>query len=100
MAHLKKTPTYRNKPLSDESIHSYGQSLIAFCHWLEQEEKLEKPITSRFKLPRMEKKFVPTYAQDDIEKLLQACEASEYNEPDVRKALTARNRAIVTLFVD
>src|SRR5712691_6183400 len=62
MGHLKKTPTYRNKPLSDESIHSYGQSLIAFCHWLEQEEKLEKPITSRFKLPRMEKKFIPTYA--------------------------------------
>jgi len=64
MAHLKKTPTYRGKSLSDESIHSYGQSLITFCHWLEQEEKLPKPITPRFKLPRMEKKFVPTYTPD------------------------------------
>src|SRR6266699_6029416 len=49
MAHLKKTPTYRGKSLSDESIHSYGQSLITFCYWLEQEEKLPKPITPRFK---------------------------------------------------
>jgi site-specific recombinase XerD len=100
MGYLKKTPTYRGKSLSDESIHSYGQSLMAFCHWLEQEEMLEKAITPRFKLPRMEKKFVPTYTADDIRKLLDACEESEYNKPDIRKALTARNRAIVTLFVD
>jgi site-specific recombinase XerD len=100
MAYLKKTPTYRGKALSDESIHSYGQSLIAFCHWLEQEEKIGKPITPRFKLPRMEKKFIPTYTPEDVGRLLQACEASEYNEPDVRKALTARNRAIVVLLID
>lgn len=100
LAYLKKTPTYRGKSLSDESIHSYGQSLLAFCHWLEQEEMLEKSITPRFKLPRMEKKFVPTYTADDIKRLLEACEDSEYNEPDIRKALTSRNRAIVTLFVD
>ena len=70
MAYLKKTPTYRNKPLSDESIHSYGQSLLAFCHWLEVEEKIEKPITPRFKLPRVEEKFIPTFTSDDIGKLL------------------------------
>jgi Site-specific recombinase XerD len=100
MAHLKKTPTYRGDSLSDESIHSYGQSLTTFCHWLETEEILEKPITPRFKLPRMEKKFIPTYTEEDVKKLLDACEESEYNEPDIRKALTARNRAIVTLLID
>src|SRR5947207_4399141 len=94
MIYLRKTPTYRGKQLSDESIHSYGQSLIAFCHWLEQEEMIEKPITPRFKLPRMEKKFIPTYNADDVKKLLAACEESEYNKPDIRKALTARNKAI------
>lgn len=100
MAYLKKTPTYRNKPLSDESIHSYGQSLLAFCHWLEREEKLEKPITSRFKLPRVEKKFVPTYTSDDVKRLLDACEEGDLNKPELRRALTARNRAIVSLFID
>lgn len=100
MAYLKKTPTYRNKPLSDESIHSYGQSLLAFCHWLEREEKLEKPITPRFKLPRVEKKFVPTYNADDVKRLLDACEEGDLNKPELRRALTARNRAIVSLFID
>lgn len=100
MAYLKKTPTYRGKPLSDESIHSYGQSMVTFCHWLEIEEKLEKPITPRFKLPRMEKKFVPTYDVDDVKKLFDACEEGDINKPDLRRALTARNRAIVTLLID
>ncbi|HZO75309.1 MAG TPA: tyrosine-type recombinase/integrase [Ktedonobacteraceae bacterium] len=100
MAYLKKTPTYRGKPLSDESIYSYGQSLLAFCHWLEREEKIDKPITPRFKLPRREKKFVPTFDNDDIKRLLAACEEGDINKPDLRRALTARNRAIVSLFVD
>ncbi|MEO6893208.1 MAG: tyrosine-type recombinase/integrase [Ktedonobacteraceae bacterium] len=100
MVYLKKTLTYRGKSLSDESIHSYGQSIIAFCHWLEAEEKIEKPITSRFKLPRMEKKFIPTYNYDDVNKLLEACEESEHNDPAIRRALSARNRAIVSLFID
>lgn len=100
LAYLKNTPTYRGKSLSDESIHSYGQSLIAFCHWLEQEELLPKPITTRFKLPRMEKKFIPTYTSDDVQKLLEACEEGDRNNPPLRRALTARNRAIVNLFID
>jgi site-specific recombinase XerD len=100
MAYLKKTPTYRGKQLSDESIHSYGQSILAFCHWLEQEEKIGKPITPRFKLPRVEEKFVPTYTADDVQRLLFACEEGDVNKPDLRRALTARNRAIVSLFID
>src|SRR5579884_1753131 len=100
MAYLKKTPTYRGKPLSDESIYSYGQSLVAFCHWLEREELIEKPITPRFKLPRVEKKFVPTYTSGDVQKLLDACEEGNENNLSLRRALTARNRAIVSLFID
>lgn len=100
MAYLKKTPTYRGKPLSDESIYSYGQSLLAFCHWLEREEKIEKSITPRFKLPRKEKKFIPTFTADDVQRLLDACEEGDINKPNFRRALTARNRAIVSLFID
>lgn len=100
MAYLKKTPTYWGKPLSDESIHSYGQSLLAFCRWLEREEKIEKPITTRFSLPRVEKKFIPTYDVKDVEKLLAACEEGDESNPPFRRALTARNKAIVTLFID
>ena len=73
---------------------------MAFCHWLELEGKLEQPITTRFKLPRVEKKFVPTYTFDDVQKLLAACEEGDISNPPLRWALTARNRAIVNLFID
>ncbi len=98
--YLQKTPTYRGKKLSDESIHSYGQSLLAFCHWLEREELLQKPITTRFRLPRAEEKFKPSFTSEDVQKLLDACEEGDQNRPQLCKALTARNRAIVSLFVD
>jgi len=100
IGYLQKTPTYRGKKLGDESIHSYGQSLMAFCHWLESEEIIEKPITTRFKLPRVGEKFVPTYTPDDIRKLLAACEEGDMSNPPLYRALVARNKAIVTLFVD
>lgn len=100
IAHLQKTPTYRGKKLSDESIHSYGQSLLAFCHWLEREELIEKPITTRFRLPRVEEKFIPTFTPDEVQKLLEACEEGESSRPHLHKALTSRNRAIVSLFID
>ncbi len=70
IAYLQKTPTYRGKKLSDDSVQSYGRSLLAFCHWLEQEEVIAKVITKRFKLPKVEEKFVPTYTQEDVKMLL------------------------------
>src|SRR5579859_4730916 len=101
IAHLKKTPSERTKKaLSDRSIHSYGKALLVFCHWIEQEEMIEKAISTRFKLPKVEKKFIPTFNTDDVEKLLAACEEGDVNKPEQRKALTARNRAIVSLFLD
>ena len=98
--YLQKTPTYRGKKLSDESIRSYGQSLLAFCHWLEREELIEKPITTRFRLPRVEEKLIPTFTSEEVQKLLNACEEGDRERPQLVKALTARNRAIVSLFID
>ncbi|MBA2391185.1 MAG: tyrosine-type recombinase/integrase [Ktedonobacteraceae bacterium] len=102
MSHLKKNiSAATKKPLSDRTIHSYGRALSVFCHWIEREEMIEKPISPRFKLPKVEKKFIPTFTSEDVEKLLEACEESEVNnKPHIRKALTARNRAIISLFID
>ncbi len=100
IAYLQKTPTHLGNKMSDESVQSYGRSLLAFCHWLESEEVIEKPISKRFKLPRVEKKFIPTFTSDDVKKLLDACEEGDEMKPQLRKALTSRNRAIVTLFID
>ncbi len=101
ISHLKKTPSERTKQmLSDRTIHSYGKALLVFCHWIEQEEMIEKPISTRFKLPKVEKKFIPTFTSADVEKLLEACEDGTVGNTQLQKALTARNRAIVSLFLD
>ena len=86
--------------MSDRTVNQYGVSLIAFCHWLEKEGVMEKSVTERFKLPRVEQKFVPTFTPDEVEKLLNACEEDKSLKPQLRKALTARNRAILSVFID
>lgn len=100
MGYLQKTPARYGGKYSDATINRYGMSMLAFLHWLEREEILPKPITKRFKLPRVEQKFIPTYTSDDIEKLFDACEEGDRAKPRLRKAITARNRAIVTVLVD
>jgi len=56
--------------LSDRSVYYYSNVVLVFCRWLEHESVIEKPITTRFKLPRVEQKFIPTFTPDDVEKLL------------------------------
>src|SRR5215469_1647063 len=86
--------------MSDRTVNQYGVSLIAFCHWLEKEGVMEKTVTERFKLPRVEQKFIPTFTPDEIEKLFAACEEDKRLKPQLRKALTARNKAILSVFID
>lgn len=100
MSYLQKSPARRGQKRSDSTVYRYGMSMLAFLHWLEREEVIVKPVTTRFRLPRVEQKFIPTYNAGDIEKLLEACEEGDEAKPRLRKALTARNRAIVTVLVD
>ena len=100
ISHLQKTPARHGRKLGDATIYTYGMTMLAFLHWLEREEVIVKPITTRFRLPHVEQKFIPTYTPGDIEKLLNACEEGDEAKPRLRKALSARNRAIVTVLVD
>jgi len=100
ISHLQKTPSQYGRKRRDSSIHTSGTVLRAFCHWLEREEIIEKPVTTRFRLPHVEQEFIPTFTPEDIEKLLAACEEGDKSKPQLRKALTARNRAIVSVLID
>lgn len=100
VTHLQNTPTKRKEKLSDVTVRQYAQWTHAFCHWLELEEILEKAITTRFSLPRAEEKFIPTFTPEDVEKLLENCEAHKRYTPQIQKAMTARNRAIISVLID
>lgn len=101
VVYLQEQPVrHGGKKLKDTTVQMYSKQVLAFCHWLEQEEIIEKPITGRFKLPRIEKQFIPTLVPGDVEKLLAACEYGDDRQPRLKKALTARNRALVLLSID
>jgi site-specific recombinase XerD len=101
VVYLQEKPIkHSDKKLKDTTVQMYAKQVLAFCHWLEQEEIIEKPITTRFKLPRVEKRFIPTLVPGDIDKLLVACEYGDDRQPQLKKALTARNRALVLLSID
>lgn len=61
---------------------------------------IDPPITTRFKLPRLTVKFIPTFTHDDVERLPEACEEGDRDKPRLRKAHTAWNRAIVSVLID
>jgi site-specific recombinase XerD len=101
VVYLQEKPVrHSGKKMKDSTVQMYSKQVLAFCHWLEQEEIIEKPITARFKLPHVEKQFIPTLVPRDVEKLLAACEHGDDRQPRLKKALTARNRALVLLSID
>jgi len=61
VVYLKEKPVrHSGKKMKDTTVQMYSKQVLAFCHRLEQEEIIEKPITARFKLPHVEKQFIPT----------------------------------------
>ena len=86
--------------LSDTTVQQYAKHVLSFCHWMEEEDMLVKPITTKFKLPRAEKRLIVALTSDDIDKLLLACEEGDDRKPRLKKALTARNRAILIVSID
>src|SRR5947209_8071111 len=54
MSYLQKSPARYGKKRSDSTVYSYGMCMLAFLHWLEREEVITKPITTRFHLPHVE----------------------------------------------
>lgn len=100
VAYLQKRPSMRGYPLSDATVHHYALVVSVFCHWLEKEEIIVKPITTRFQLPKMEQKEIPALTYEDFERLLEACEYGDKRKPRLLKALTSRNKAIVSVLFD
>ena len=101
VGYLQKTPNKRGRVPKDSTVHLSGVSVLTFCHWLHFERIIAEDIASRFKMPRVEKKYIPTFTPEEVEKLFEACEDSTRGVTSlVRKALTARNKAILAVLID
>lgn len=97
---LQKKITKRGYPLADTTISQYTLEATIFCHWLEREGLMGKTITENFETPKYERRETPALTYNDVQKLLSVCEEGPKNQPRLRKALTARNRAIVSVLCD
>ncbi len=98
--YLQQKTSRNGFPLADTTIHQYAQEILSFCHWLEREKLASKTLTENFELPKYEERVIPALTDEDVQKVLAACEESSNLDPRLRKALTARNRAIVSVFFD
>lgn len=82
----------QSRNLSPDTLLTYYQRLKAFLNWLVNEEHIEKNPMRNIKPPRLPKRIVRPFSEEDIRNLLLLCSGNRF--------LDLRNRAIILLFLD
>jgi len=82
----------QSKGLQQTTVRSHYKVLKTFFNWLIAEELLDKNPMFHVKPPKLPKKLVHPFSQDDIEKLLILTSGNTF--------LSTRNRAIILMFLD
>jgi site-specific recombinase XerD len=100
VGYLQTRPSQHGYPLADTTVQKYAVVVGSFCHWLVYEELLDKRVVEKFDIPKSEDREIPALSRDDLDKLLEACEEGDKKKLRLRRALTARNRAIVSVLFD
>lgn len=101
LVYLRNTPTDRGEMRSSKTIENYARHLLAFLHWCVEEGVLDHDPTERVRVPKAEKKHIRVFSDDEVRALHEACIAPSAGlRPDVRRMLTARNRAILWVLLD
>lgn len=83
----------REGGLSPYTIQGFVRALSAFFAWAVREEYLPRSPMANIKRPQVPKSIKEIFSQDEIKRLLKACD--DYPQP-----LAARNRAIVKFLLD
>ncbi|MCA9634382.1 MAG: phage integrase N-terminal SAM-like domain-containing protein, partial [Myxococcales bacterium] len=63
--------------LADTTVHNNMRAVRAFFYFLEREELIQSNPMKRVKMPRVEKKILPAFTDDEIERLLQVCDGKD-----------------------
>lgn len=74
-----------NAGYSDSYIHAFARVIRTFSHFLLEEYYIEEEI--KFPMPRLSKKRMPVFTENDIQHILKAC-------------VDKRGRALILLMVD
>ena len=102
LSHLRNTPNRLNKPYSSRTIETYCRNVLVFFNWLLEHHYLTVNPIAQVKLPKTEKALIRVFTEDELERLDTACDRPPQGRsltPDERKAMSARDRAILWLLL-
>jgi len=77
----------QRRGLADKTIHYHASVARAFCHFLVDEGLLPDSPMRKVRMPRLSQRILPTFAPEDVKKMLDAC-------------LSARDAAVVLALLD
>lgn len=78
--------------LADNTVHNHMRAVRAFFRYLVREGSIVRNPMENVKMPRLEKKILPAFTEDEIGRLLKACEGTEF--------VSVRNRLLVRFLLD
>jgi site-specific recombinase XerD len=101
LVYLRNVPTNRGELRSSKTVENYARHLLGFLHWCVAEEVIDHDPTERVRVPKAEKKHIRVFSDEEVRALHEACvPPSSGLRADVRRMLTARNRAILWTLLD
>ncbi len=68
------------------------RSLQQWCRWLVEADEIDRSPMERMRPPKVEAPLVPVLREDQVRKLLRACDGSDY--------AARRDKAVISLFLD
>jgi integrase/recombinase XerC/integrase/recombinase XerD len=93
--HLREsTSKHSGQPLAGATVQGQHTAVMSLMHWAVAEYSLPAEHVARVERPKAEKKVIATFSTDQLLALLAVCDA----EPTPQ--LAARNRAMLSLFMD
>jgi site-specific recombinase XerD len=102
LLHLQSVDSSRGKPYSSRTIQTYGRDVLVFLRWLAKHGYVDVDPAKNIHTPKAEKSLIRVFTDDELRLLDAACDRplKGYSlTPDERKALAARDRAILWLLL-
>lgn len=78
--------------LADTTVHNHMRAVRAFFRFLDREELIERNPMRNVRMPKVEKKILPSFTPEEVDRLLKETEGKDF--------ANVRNRALVLLLLD
>ncbi|MBX5458776.1 MAG: tyrosine-type recombinase/integrase [Thermogemmatispora sp.] len=102
LAFLREGKSQRGQLYSSRSLQTYARNVLVYFRWLERQQYLQiNPLANEF-IPKVDKPLIQVFTEEELKRLDAACERQPRGRaltPDERKALAARDRAILWLLL-